>query len=294
MSSASDAPPTGGILIPLEPTSWFRREFYMIGRERTTVGRASDCTVSVNHPNVSRVHFSLAWRDGELALTHESPINPTLVNGLPVSGPTVLRTGDRIEIATGVALRVELFDRASDDMPTEPRQYGARRLAAIVHADVVSYSRLVEDDVGATALQFETALGIIRAESEALGGRIENVAGDAVLVFFDSCVSALRSAISWQKRQKALNQDLPPNRRMEFRVGVNVGDVLVSPIGNLYGDAVNVAARLQSLASPGGVLVSGAVREQVAGETEFAFEPLQLNELKNISREVPVYRIVEG
>lgn len=292
-SSESNPPPTGGILIPLEPTSWFRREFYLIGRDRTTVGRGSDCDININHPHVSRVHFSLSWVAGELRLAHESPLNPTLLNGLPVAGFAALRTGDRIEIADGVALRVELFDRASDDMPTEPRRYGDHRLAAIVHADVVSYSRLVEDDVAATARQFETALGVIRMESEAQGGHVENVAGDAVLVYFGSCASALRAATAWQRKMKTLNQDLPPVRRMEFRVGIDAGDVLVSPIGNLYGDAVNVAARLQALASPGGILVSDAVREQAQGEADFVFEPFQSNELKNISREVQIFRLLE-
>lgn len=292
--SAPDPPPTGGILIPLETTSWFKREFYMIARDRTTVGRGSDCNVSVNHPNVSRVHCSLNWVGGQLVLTHESPVNPTLVNGLPVGGPKVLRTGDRIEIASGVNLRVELFERASDDTPTEPRHYGDRRLAAIVHADVVSYSRLVEEDVAATARQFETALGVIRAESEAHGGRVENVAGDAVLIFFSSCSSALRSALAWLRKLRALNDALPPSRRMEFRVGVNAGDVLVSPIGNLYGDAVNVAARIQGLASPGGILVSAAVRDQLQGEADLVFEPFRSNEMKNISREVLVFRLVDG
>jgi len=259
---------------------------------RTLVGRGSDCQIGVSHPNVSRHHCELYWSGRDLMIAHGSSTNPTLVNGLPIVEARSLKTGDRIEIAEGVALRVQLFDGASDETPTQPRRYGDQRAYAIIHTDVVSYSRLVEEDVVGAAKQFERSLEVIRKESEAEGGRIENVAGDAALVLFDDVAGAVRAATSFLAKLATLNAPLAPMRRMEFRVGVDYGDVLVTPSGNLYGETVNIATRIQSLASPGGILVSAAVRNELHGSPEFRFEPVLFNELKNISREVGVFRLV--
>ena len=292
VSATETTAPPGGILIPVETKPWFRQEFYLLGLGRIVIGRASDCQIGVNHPNVSRFHCELYWAGLELMIAHGSSTNPTLVNGLPVVEPRSLRTGDRIEIAEGVAFRVQLFDAASDEAPTQPRRYGDQRAYAIVHTDVVSYSRLVEEDVVGAAKQFERSLEIIRKESEARGGRIENVSGDAVLVLFDDAASAVRAARSFQTKIAAFNAALDPVRRMEFRVGVDYGDVLVTPAGNFYGETVNIATRVQALASPGGVLVTSAVRDELHGEADFRFEPVRFNELKNISREIGVFKLL--
>ena len=284
--------PPGGLLIPIETNPWFRQEFYLLGLGRTVIGRGSDCQIGVNHPAVSRQHCELYWVGLELMIAHGSSTNPTLVNGLPVVEPRPLRTGDRIEIAEGVAFRVQLFDAASDEAPTQPRRYGDQRAYAIVHTDVVSYSRLVEADVVGAARQFERSLEIIRKDSEARGGSIENVSGDAVLVLFDDAGSAVRAARSFLNKIAAFNSSLDPVRRMEFRVGVDYGDVLVTPVGNFYGETVNIATRIQSLASPGGILVTAAVREELHGDADFRFEPVQFNELKNISREIGVFKLL--
>jgi class 3 adenylate cyclase len=263
----------------------------LLGLGRVVIGRGSDCQIGVNHPNVSRQHCELYWAGHELMIAHGSSTNPTLVNGLPVVEPRPLRTGDRIEIAEGVAFRVQLFDASSDDATTQPRRYGDRRAYAIVHTDVVSYSRLVEADVVGAAKQFERSLEIIRKESEARGGRIENVSGDAVLVLFDDAGSALRAAQAFLSKIAVFNQALDPDRRMEFRVGVDYGDVLVTPAGNFYGETVNIATRIQSLASPGGILVTTSVRDELHGEDDFGFEPVRFSELKNISRDIGVFKL---
>jgi class 3 adenylate cyclase len=290
--SATETAPPGGILIPIQTKPWFRQEFYLLGLGRVVIGRGSDCQIGVNHPNVSRQHCELYWVGLELMIAHGSSTNPTLVNGLPAVEARSLRTGDRIEIAEGVAFRVQLFDAASDEAPTQPRRYGDHRAYAIVHTDVVSYSRLVEADVVGAARQFERSLEIIRKESEARGGRIENVSGDAVLVLFDDAASAVRAARSFQTKIAAFNVALDPARRMEFRVGGDYGDVLVTPAGNFYGETVNIATRIQALASPGGVLVTSAVRDELYGEADFRFEPVRFNELKNISREIGVFKLL--
>ena len=292
VSATETAAPPGGILIPIETKPWFRQEFYLLGLGRIVIGRGSDCQIAVNHPSVSRSHCELYWAGLELMIAHGSSTNPTLVNGLPVVEGRSLRTGDRIEIAVGVAFRVQLFDAGDDEAPTQPRRYGDQRAYAIVHTDVVSYSRLVEADVVGAARQFERSLEIIRKASEARGGRIENVSGDAVMVLFDDAGSAVRAARAFQTKIAAFNVALDPARRMEFRVGVDYGDVLVTPAGNFYGETVNIATRVQALAPPGGVLVTSAVRDQLHGEVDFRFEPVRFNELKNISREVGVFRLL--
>jgi adenylate cyclase len=205
--------------------------------------------------------------------------------------PRALLSGDRIEIATDIELRVELFG-ADEDAPTEPVRAGERRIYSIVHADVTSYARLVEnDDVGA-AQQLETCADIIRSETERQGGWIENIAGDSLLMLFSSAYSSVTASIAWQKRLRELNAPLPHARRMEFRAGVNSGDVLVTPAGSVLGDAVNIAARIQSLAAPGGVMVSGAVRDQLRGHGELLFRYVRSDALKNISGQVRIYESV--
>ena len=288
--SANPSPP-GGVLIPTEAQPWFNQQHYMLGRGKTTIGRAPDCHVRINHPNVSRVHCEMFWSGGDLMIAHKSPVNPTLVNGMPLADPRLLKSGDRIELAHGVEFRLELFAGDSDDASTEPRREGDRRMFAILHADVVSFSRLVEDNDIETARQFESCLKIIRSESERVGGRIENLAGDAILIFFTSASAAVNSAISWQRRITVLNQGLDAARRMEFRVGVNSGDVLVTPSGALTETRSTSPRGFRRWLGPGGILVAGAVRDQVQGQAELRFEFVRTNELKNISREV---RLLSG
>ena len=281
--------PEVGVLIPAGPKNWPGEERYPLGHGKTTIGRAPNCDVQINVPTVSRLHAELNWADGRLMLTHWSAVNHTLVNGIPVREMVALRTGDLIEIADGILLRLELY--TSGEEVTLAIGRDNRRMYAILHADVVGYSRLTEDNDIATARQIEACLDVIRRETERRSGRVVNIAGDGILLLFPSAEAALTCAITCQQGFTTLNATLSPTRRMEFRMGINSGDILITPTGAMIGDAINIAARVQALAAPGGILVTGVVHDQLQGHEGFGFEYIQTNELKNISREVRTYRV---
>ena len=165
-----------------------------------------------------------------------------------------------------------------------------RRLAAIVAADVVGYSRLMEqDEAGTLALlkaRRKTILSPLVAQHH---GRIVKLMGDGVLVEFASAVNAVQCAVDLQHGMAAANGDLTEDRHIVLRIGVNLGDVMVEG-SDIYGDGVNVAARLEPLAEPGGICVSGKVHDEVARKLDLAFEDLGLRELKNITTPVRAYR----
>jgi TolB-like protein/class 3 adenylate cyclase len=169
-----------------------------------------------------------------------------------------------------------------------------RRLAAILAADVVGYSRLMGADEEGTL----AALKAIRRE---LGdpkvkehrGRIVKTTGDGLLIEFASVVDAVRCAVEVQREMAERNADVPPDRRIEFRMGINVGDIIKDG-RDIFGDGVNVAARLEALAEPGGISVSRVVRDQVRDKLAFSFEDMGQQQVKNIARPVHVHRIVFG
>ena len=289
MTASADDSFAVGALVPVESSPWIDRSRYDIHLGKTTIGRAVLCDIRVNHPTVSRAHAELIWEDGRLTLFHLSPVNPTFVNGIPVTEARELRDGDLLEIANVVSFRIEA--PGDEEMATEPGLRLASRMYAIVHADVAGYSRLVEADATATAQQLEACLEIIRIESENAGGHIVQIAGDGVLLLFNSTLSAVKSVVSWQHRVMAINQALPSAKRMDFRVGINVGDIVITPSGGRHGDAINIAARIQALAEPGGAFVTGIVRDQIQGHADYGFEEVAVPPLKNISQEVRVYRV---
>jgi class 3 adenylate cyclase len=274
----------------MEPKLWSEEPHYALGQDKTTIGRGSNCDVRIGNPTISRMHLELRWRADALILTHLSPVNPTFVNGAPVAEPRALRNGDIIEIADGVALRVELFD-SGDEAATQFRGRDVRRMYAILSADVMGYARLVEQDDQATARQLEASLKIVRDRVEQMDGRIFQIIGDGIVALFNSAGSAVKSAVVWQTDIARRNAALPPERRMEFRVGINSGDLLVTPVGAIVGDAINIAARVQTIAPPGGIFITGVVRDQLQGQVDLRFEFVRTNEMKNLSREVRVYRV---
>src|SRR5205823_3858168 len=169
-----------------------------------------------------------------------------------------------------------------------------RRLAAILAADVVGYSRLIGADEGGTL----RALKAIRAEIfdpaiAAHKGRLVKTTGDGLLVEFGSVVDALQCATQFQERMAERNERLPMDKRIDFRIGIHQGDVVVED-GDLFGDGVNVAARLEGLAEPGGICVSARVQEDAAGKLDLSFEDMGEQNLKNIVRPLRVYRIRVG
>ena len=167
-----------------------------------------------------------------------------------------------------------------------------RRLAAILAADVAGYSRLIEADEEGTlgrlkALRAETIDPRITQHR----GRIVKTTGDGLLVEFSSVVDAARCAAELQTAMAESNGPLPPDRRIDFRIGIHQGDIVVED-GDLFGDGVNIAARLEGLAEPGGICISARVREDAAGRLDLAFEDIGEQTLKNISRPVRVFRVL--
>ncbi len=168
---------------------------------------------------------------------------------------------------------------------------GERKLAAILSADVAGYSRLMGEDDHATVATLNRYRGVFKDRVADHRGRIVDTAGDSVLAEFSSVVEAVSCAVAVQGALKPLNDALSENRRMRFRIGVNLGDVIVQDDGTIYGDGVNIAARMESLAEAGGVCLSGNVFDQVDGKLEFAFDFIGEHEVKNIAKPVRVYRV---
>jgi len=167
-----------------------------------------------------------------------------------------------------------------------------RRLAAVVAADMVGYSRLMEVDHAGTLARLNThRIELIDPAITKNRGRIIKTTGDGMLVEFQSVVDAVVCAAEIQRRLTRRNADVPPARWMQFRIGINLGDVIVDE-GDLFGDGVNIAARLETLAEPGGISVSAAVRDQVGGRLEdIVFEDLGDQQVKNIARPIRVFRV---
>jgi adenylate cyclase len=166
-----------------------------------------------------------------------------------------------------------------------------RRLAAILAADVVGYSRLMEkDETGTLAELKQRRDGILEPLVAEHHGRIVKLMGDGVLVEFASAVNAVLCAIELQKRMVEANVELPDDQAIVLRVGVNLGDVIIDGL-DIQGDGVNVAARLEAMADPGGICISASVLEQVDRRVPAAFDDLGDQALKNISRPVRVYRV---
>ena len=165
-----------------------------------------------------------------------------------------------------------------------------RRLAAILVADVVGYSRMMEADEAGTLARLKTVRSeLFDPKTEQFGGRIFKNTGDGALAEFGSAVDAVQCAVEIQRRLARRNSKEPENRRIILRIGINLGDVIVEG-EDIYGDGVNVAARLESLAEPGMVYVSGSVFDQVVGKLDAAFDDLGEQKVKNISKPVRVYR----
>lgn len=167
-----------------------------------------------------------------------------------------------------------------------------RRLMAILAGDMVGYSRLMENDEAGTLARLKAhRLELIDPCIAKNGGRIIKTTGDGMLIEFPSLVDATSCAIEIQQRMARRNADLPPERRILFRFGVNLGDVIIEEDGDVFGDGVNIAARVQEVAEPGGICVTRAVYEQLGSRLEVAFESLGEPKLKNIERPISVFRL---
>src|SRR5205823_1944299 len=167
-----------------------------------------------------------------------------------------------------------------------------RRLAAIFSTDVQGYSRLMGEDEAATVRTITTYRELMAALIQQHRGRVVDSPGDNLLAEFPSVVEAVQCAVAIQRELKISNAALPPQRRMEFRIGLNLGDVVVEG-ERIYGDGVNIAARLEGLADGGGICISGSVYEQVESKLALTCEYMGEQAVKNISKPVRVYRVRE-
>ena len=166
-----------------------------------------------------------------------------------------------------------------------------QRLAAILAADVAGYSRLMAADDRATVAALDAARAVYKSRIESNQGRVIDMAGDSVLAVFETAIGAVSTALAVQQELKAQAADVPEDRRMRFRIGVHLGDVIEKADGSVYGDGVNIAARLEGLAEPGGVSVSDSVRSAVRGKVDASFEDQGEQAVKNIPEPVRVFRV---
>ena len=163
-----------------------------------------------------------------------------------------------------------------------------RRLAAILAADVVGYSRLMGTDEEGTHERVKAHLGeLVDPKTREHHGRVVKTTGDGVLAEFASVVDAVRCAAEIQSAMADRDLDLAEDRRLRFRIGVNLGHVIADD-GDIYGDGVNIAVRLEGLAAPGGVCISGTVRDHIGDRLPYAFDDMGEQSVKNIARPVRV------
>ncbi|MGA3141037.1 MAG: adenylate/guanylate cyclase domain-containing protein [Xanthobacteraceae bacterium] len=166
-----------------------------------------------------------------------------------------------------------------------------RKLVAILAADIQGYSRLMGIDEEATLATLSAHRAIADALIVQKGGRICGTAGDSILAEFASVFAAVQCAVEIQRDLAEANQALSEERRMWFRIGINIGDVMVKD-GDIFGDGVNIAARLESLAEPGGICISRGVHDHVRRKLHYGFEDLGEQSVKNIAQPIRVFRLI--
>jgi len=168
-----------------------------------------------------------------------------------------------------------------------------RKLTAILYADVAGYSRLTGEDEVGTHKKLSVGLDLVSERIKATRGRVVHYAGDAVLAEFASVVAAVETAVGIQRQLSQDSAGVPVDKRLQFRIGINLGEVIVDR-DDIYGDGVNIAARLESLADVGGICVSGAVFEQVKGKLDVGFQGMGSQKVKNIAQPVSAYKVLVG
>ena len=190
---------------------------------------------------------------------------------MPFSGATLLA-----EVALGTVER---------PMP----ENASRRLAAILAADIAGYSALMGSDEARTVQDLKGHQAVVLPMIREFGGRIIDTAGDGILAEFPSVVNAMKCAVAIQSKMAERNTTREPDRRMQFRIGINIGDVMYDE-NRIYGDGINVAARLEGIAEAGGICVSGKVYDEISGRIDIGFQDIGEQQLKNITRPVRAYK----
>src|SRR5271157_5365646 len=181
----------------------------------------------------------------------------------------------------------------SDELDNPDAQVLERKLATILSADVAEFSRLMGEDEEQTLKIFRGHKQVFESLVALHRGRIFNTAGDAILAEFASAVEAVRCATDIQSALRTRNDQLPPTRQVKFRIGINLGDVMLQG-QDLMGDGVNIAARLQTAAQPGGICISGSVHDQIRNKLSLSFQPLGEMSFKNIQQPVRTFSIAEA
>jgi adenylate cyclase len=166
-----------------------------------------------------------------------------------------------------------------------------RRLAAILHADAYSYSRLINEDEIGTLQVLTPYLELMRDVVQSHGGRPVGSRGDSLLAEFPSVVAAVQCAVEMQRELKVRNATLPENKRVEFRMGISLGEIVIHG-EQPHGDGINIAVRIEGLAAPGGICIADMVYQQVKNKLPFQYEDLGEQQLKNIPEPVRVWRMV--
>ncbi len=172
-----------------------------------------------------------------------------------------------------------------------PQEGFKRKLAAILSADVTEYSRLMREDETATIRTLTAYREVMTALIKQHHGRVVDAVGDNLLAEFASVVDAVQGAIAIQKEIKSQNAQVPDNRKMLFRIGINLGDIVVEG-DRIYGDGVNIAARLEALADPGGICISRTAYDQIEDKLPFGYEYLGEKTVKNFVKPVRAYRVL--
>jgi len=193
--------------------------------------------------------------------------------------------------ATLYGAKLSLPSECGDESGIVGEVADTRKLEVILAADVAGYSRLMGDDEAATVRTLTEYRQVFSGYITRHGGRIVDTAGDSVLAVCDSAVEAVECAVEIQKVLERRNRQLAAHRRMQFRIGINLGDVIRRSDGTIYGDGVNIAARLQALADPGGLCVSGTVYDQVEGKVLLSFNFAGEQTVKNIAKPVRAYHV---
>src|ERR1700736_5611292 len=165
-----------------------------------------------------------------------------------------------------------------------------RRLCAILAADIAGYSALMGADEARTVRDLKGHQAVVLPMVGVFGGRVIDTAGDGVLAEFPSVLNAVKCAVAIQSKMAERNAAIEPERRMQFRVGINMGDVLYDE-ARIYGDGINVAARLEGIAEAGGICISSKVYEEISGRIDLACEDIGEQQLKNLARPVRAYQV---
>ena len=189
-----------------------------------------------------------------------------------------------------VMRRLALQDKREGKETRAANQGMQRQLKAIFSADVKGYSRLMTEDEISTIETLKSYRQIISGYVRTFAGRVVDTAGDNILAEFGSVVNAVECALEVQKELQNKNAAMPADRRMEYRIGINLGDVIIEK-GRIYGDGVNIAARLEGLADSGGICISGSVFDQVESRLPLTCEYMGEKVVKNISKPIRVYRL---